>query len=121
MGSAGLVGGLSVPQGWASAAPTIKMAAATVPQSSSAGAVAPAIRTAAAMVPQSIPPAAPAALAADGHASLPGNIALSGLAGGAMVGTGCAPARPSGAGNSATGEESAVTSNIFFLAPEAEK
>lgn len=98
-GRAGLVGGLSVPQGWASAAPAIKMAAATVPQSGLSAAPA-------------------AALAADGQGSLFDDMALSGLAGRAIVGAGDTAARPAGVGSAAPVEEIATTANIFII-PEA--
>ena len=68
MGRAGLVGSLSVPQGWVSAAPAIKPVAVVVP-GTNLGAV-------------------PAALAADGQGSVFSNMALSGLAGRAIAGTG---------------------------------
>lgn len=95
VGRAGLVGGLSVPQGWASAAPEIKTVAATVPQSALS--------------------AAPAALAADGQGSLVGNMALSGLAGRATAGTGGAVARSAGTGSAAPAAGEATTANIFVI------
>lgn len=102
IGRAGVVGGLSVPQGWASSAPAIKTVAATLPESSLS--------------------AAPAALAADRPGSLVGNMALSGLAGRAMGGTGGAAARVTGTGGAADARE-ATTANIFVipegLLPEA--
>lgn len=94
VGRAGLVGGLSVPQGWASAAPEIKTIAATLPQSSLS--------------------AAPAALAADAQPSLVGNMALSGLAGRAIAGTGGAAARSAGTGAAPAAAE-ATTANIFVI------
>lgn len=94
MGRAGLVGGLSVPQGWASAAPKIKALAA--------------------MVPESLLSAAPAALAADGQGSMFGSMVLSGLAGRAMAGTGGAAARSAGIGGAAQVAE-ATTANIFVI------
>ncbi|ORB44312.1 PPE family protein [Mycobacterium paraseoulense] len=100
VGRAGLVGGLSVPQGWASAAPEIKTIAATLPQSSLS--------------------AVPAALAADGQGSLVGNMALSGLAGRAMVGTGGAAARSAGMGGAAPAAGEATTANIFVIHEAAE-
>ncbi|MGH7042134.1 MAG: PPE family protein [Acetobacteraceae bacterium] len=98
MGRAGLVGGLSVPQGWASAAPAIRTAAAMLPETSLAG--------------------APAALAADGQGSLFSNMALSSLAGRAMVGTGGTAARSVGTGGSAAVGESATTANIFVISED---
>ncbi len=97
IGRAGMVGGLSVPQGWASAAPAIKTVVATLPESNLA--------------------AAPAALAADGEGSLLGNMTLSSLAGRAMVGTGGAAARSAGVTSFAPVGE-ATTANIFVI-PEA--
>lgn len=94
IGRAGLLGGLSVPQGWALAAPEIKTIAAALPQSGLG--------------------AAPAALAADGQGSLVGNMALSGLAGRAVAGTGGAGARSAGAGGAAPIAE-ATTANIFVI------
>ncbi|KAA8964250.1 PPE family protein [Mycobacterium sp.] len=98
VGRAGLIGGLSVPQGWASAAPAIQSAAAMLPQSS---------------------PVASAALAADGQGGLFGNMALSGLAGRAMVGTGGSASYSAGAGGSAAVGDVATTVNIFVI-PEAD-
>lgn len=100
VGRAGLVGGLSVPQGWASAAPEIRTIAATLPQGSLS--------------------AAPAALAADGQGSLVGNMALSGLAGRAMAGTGGAAARSAGMGGAAPAPGEATTANIFVIHEAAE-
>jgi PPE-repeat protein len=66
MGRAAVIGRLSVPQGWTSAAPVIRSVAAVLPQTSV--------------------PAAPAAvLAADGQGNLFNSMALSGLAGRAMA------------------------------------
>jgi PPE-repeat protein len=95
MGRASMIGGMSVPQGWASAAPVVKTAAAMVPESSLA--------------------AAPAALATEGQGSLMSNTALSGLAGRAMAGTGGAAARSVGTGGGATAKEFATTANIFVI------
>lgn len=104
LGRAGLVGRLSVPQGWASAAPAIKTVAATLPESSLT--------------------AAPAALVADGQGSLAGNMALSGLAGRAMGGTGGAASRAVAMGGAPVTQE-ATTANIFVipegLLPEADE
>lgn len=100
MGRAGLVGGLCVPQGWASAAPAIK--------------------TAAAMLPDSGLSAAPAALETDGQGGLFSSMALSGLAGRAMVGTGGGAARSAGMGGAAAVGETATTANIFVI-PEADE
>lgn len=95
LGRAGLVGGLSVPQGWAAAAPEIKTIASILPQSSLS--------------------AAPAALAAEAPSSLYGPMALSGLAGRAMAGTGGAAARSAGVGGGAAVGEVATTANIFVI------
>jgi len=104
IGRAGLVGGLSVPQSWASAAPAIKTAIATLPQSSLS--------------------AAPLALAADGQDSLVGNMAVSGLAGRAMVGSDGAAARSARIAGAAVVRE-ATTANIFVIPegviPEADE
>lgn len=104
IGRAALVGGLSVPQGWAAAAPAIKTVVATLPASNLS--------------------AAPAALAADGSGSLVGNMALSGMAGRAMVGTGGVAARSAAIGGAA-GAREATTANIFVipegLIPEADE
>jgi PPE-repeat protein len=95
IGRAGLVGGLSVPQGWASAAPQIKAVATMLPESSVS--------------------AAPAVLAADGQGGLFGNMALSSLAGRALAGTGGAAARSAGMGSAAAVGEPATTANIFVI------
>lgn len=68
IGRAGVVGRLSVPRGWAAAAPEIRPIAVVLPQTALAG--------------------APAALAGDGGGTLLGNMAASGLAGRAMAATG---------------------------------
>jgi PPE-repeat protein len=68
IGGASLVGRLSVPQGWVSAAPAMKPIAAFLPDSSLG--------------------AAPAMLAADNQGSVFSNMALSSVAGRAMIGTG---------------------------------
>jgi PPE-repeat protein len=99
-GRAGMIGGVSVPQGWASAAPAIK--------------------TAAAMVPQSHLSVAPAALAADGQGSVASNAALSGLAGRAMAGTGGAD-RPGGTAGGATAKEFTTTTANIFVIHEADE
>jgi PPE-repeat protein len=93
MGRAGVVGSLSVPQGWASAAPAIRPVAVVLPQTG-LGAV-------------------PAAVAADGQGGLFGNMALSGLAGRAMAGTGGTVARSVGAGAVSGG--SATTATIIVI------
>ncbi len=96
MGRAGVVGSLSVPQNWASAAP--------------------AIRPVAVVLPQAGPTAAAAALAADGQGSLFSNMALSGMAGRAMAGTGGTAARSIGAGAGAI--QGAATTATIIVIPE---
>lgn len=100
MGRAGLVGRLSVPQGWATAAPEIKTIAATLSQSSPSG--------------------APGVLAADGQGSLVDSMALSGLAGRAMAGTGGAAARSASTVGAAPAGAEATTANIFVI-PEPDE
>ncbi|MDD4867211.1 MAG: PPE domain-containing protein, partial [Mycobacterium sp.] len=95
VGRGGLVGGLSVPQGWASAAPEIK--------------------TIAAMLPESSLNAAPAALAGESPGGLYGSMALSSLAGRAAGGTGAATASASSAGVGGAGAVEATTANIFVI------
>lgn len=96
MGRAGLLGSLSVPQSWASAAPVIK--------------------TAAAMVTPAGPAAPAASLTADTPGTLVGGMTLSGLAGRAIVGTGADTARSVGmSGGFAAAEEVATTVNIFVI------
>lgn len=94
VGRAGLVGRLSVPQGWAAAAPEIRTVATVVPQTAFGG--------------------APAALAADADGTLFGNMAASGLAGRAMAATGGGPARAVGIGGSAFGR-AATTATIIVI------
>ncbi|HEY1838770.1 MAG TPA: PPE family protein [Mycobacterium sp.] len=96
MGRAGLVGSLSVPPGWASAAPAIRTVAAVLPQTS-VGAV-------------------PAAVAAESQGGLFNNMALSGLAGRAMVGTGGPVAGAIGGGAGAA--HGVATSATIIVIPE---
>ncbi len=93
MGRAGFVGNLAVPQGWASAAPAIRPVAAVLAQTS-LGSV-------------------PAAVAADGQGTLFGSMALSGLAGRAVAGTGgsVAVSTAAGAGSGGAG----VTATIIVI------
>ncbi|WP_369741480.1 PPE family protein [Mycobacterium servetii] len=96
---AGFVGGLSVPQGWAMAAPAVKPVAAVFADPGPAGAA--------------------AAAATQGEGNLFGNVALSSLAGRAIADTGGTAARSAGAGASG---EAAGPVNIFIipaLPPEA--
>ncbi|MFP2990744.1 PPE family protein [Mycobacterium intracellulare] len=78
IGRAGVVGRLSVPPGWAAAAPEIRSVATVIPQTAFAG--------------------APSALAAEGEGSLFSSMAASGLAGRAMAATGGGSARATGIG-----------------------
>ncbi|MBS4729193.1 PPE family protein [Mycobacterium sp. SM1] len=94
MGRAGVVGSLSVPQGWASAAPAIRPVAAALPHSG-LGAVS-------------------AVVAADGQGSLVSDMALSGLAGRAMAGSGGSVARFIGAGGGAV-SGGATTATIIVI------
>jgi PPE-repeat protein len=94
MGRARFVGGLSVPQGWASAAPVIRQVAAVLPQTAL--------------------PAAPAAFAADGQGSMFSNLALSGLAGRAMAGS---DLRYVGAVGSAGSLGAAATTATIIIIP----
>ncbi len=93
VGRAGMVGSLSVPQGWTAAAPAIKPLAAVLPQTRLG---------------------ASAALAADGQSSLFNNMALSSLAGRAIVGTGTSPVRSVSGG----GVAQAATQAIIIVIPE---
>jgi PPE-repeat protein len=97
VGHAGLVGRLSVPQGWASAAPAIKPVAIVLPETS-LGAV-------------------PAAVAGDNQGSLFSNMALSSLAGRAMVGTDGTAARSIGVGGGAYSGP-APTAAIIVILPD---
>jgi len=94
MGGGGLVGGLSVPQGWASAAPAIRPVAVVVP-GTNLGAV-------------------PVALAADSQGSIFSNMALSGLAGRAVAGTGTTVA-PSVGGGANVVPAAATTATIIVI------
>jgi PPE-repeat protein len=96
LGRAGVVGSLSVPPGWASAAPAIREVAAVFPQTG-VGAV-------------------PAAVAAESQGSLFNNMALSGLAGRAMVGTGGPVA--GGVGGGAGAVHGVATSATIIVIPE---
>ncbi len=94
MGRAGFVESLSVPPGWASAAPAVRTVASVFPQTS-VGAV-------------------PAAVAAESQGSLLNNMAVSGLAGRAMVGTG-GPAAGSSGGGRGAGNGTATTATIIVI------
>jgi PPE-repeat protein len=97
IGRASLVGRLSVPHSWASAAPPIKPAAMVLPDSSVGG--------------------APVMVAADNEGSSFSNMALSSVAGRAMAGTGGAAARSVGAGGGAYSGQ-ATTATIIVLPPD---
>ena len=97
IGRASLVGRLSVPQSWASAAPAIKPVAMVLPDSSLG--------------------AAPVMVAADNEGSSFSNMALSSVAGRAMAGTGGAAARSVGAGGGAYSGQ-ATTATIIVLPPD---
>ena len=94
IGRAGVVGRLSVPQGWAAAAPQIRSVAAVLPQTNFAG--------------------APAAVAADGQGSLFDNMAASGLAGRAVAAAGGGSVRGMGLGSNAFGR-AATTATIIVI------
>ncbi|WP_075238555.1 PPE family protein [Mycobacterium colombiense] len=93
IGRAGALGRLSVPQGWAAAAPEIRSAAAVLPQTAFAG--------------------APAAFATEGQGSLFGNLAASGLAGRAAANAG-GSAREMSFGGNAFGR-AATTATIIVI------
>jgi PPE-repeat protein len=97
-GQAGLVGRLSVPPGWASAAPAIKPVAVVLPETS--------------------PSAVAAAVAGDNQGGVFGNMALSALAGRAMVGTGGTAPRSIGVGGGAYTGPAPTTSIIVILPDE---
>ena len=98
IGGASSVGRLSVPQSWASAAPAIKPVAMVLPDSSLG--------------------AAPVMVAADDQGSVFSNMALSSVAGRAMVGTGGTAARSIGVGGGAySGQATTVT---IIVLPEDE-
>jgi PPE-repeat protein len=95
MGQAGLVGSMSVPQAWASAAPAMRPVAVVLPQTGL--------------------DALPATAAAEGQGSLFSNMALSGLAGRTVVGTGGTATRSAGAGAVTGG---AATTATIIVIPE---
>jgi PPE-repeat protein len=97
IGRASLVGRLSVPHSWASAALPIKPVAMVLPDSSVGG--------------------APVMVAADNEGSSFSNMALSSVAGRAMAGTGGAAARSVGAGGGAYSGQ-ATTATIIVLPPD---
>jgi PPE-repeat protein len=97
MSNAGLIGRLSVPAGWASSAPAIRPVAMILPDNGLS-----AIR---------------AAAATDSQGSLFGNMALSTMAGRAMVDTGGAGPRPIGVGAGAYSGP-APTASIIVILPD---
>jgi PPE-repeat protein len=101
MGRAGLVGRMSVPQGWAAAAPEIRQVATVFPQTALGG--------------------APAALAADGEGTMFGNMVTSGLAGRAVAATGGGSARAMGIGGSAFGRAATTATIIVINADDAQE
>lgn len=99
MGRAAVVGRLSVPQGWAAAAPEVRPVAMVLPQTTVAG--------------------APAALAAEGQGSLFGNMAASGLAGRAVAAAGGGSSRGMSLGGSAFGRAATTATIIVINADDA--
>ncbi|OBH63926.1 hypothetical protein A5686_17545 [Mycobacterium sp. E2479] len=100
VGRAGVVGRLSVPLGWAAAAPEIRTVAAVMPQASFAG--------------------APAAVAAGEQGSLFGNMAASGLAGRAAA-AGGGSARDITFGGNAFGRAATTATIIVINADDAQE
>lgn len=101
MGRAAMVGRLSVPQGWAAAAPQVRPVAMVLPQAAVAG--------------------APAALAADGQGPLFGNLAASGLAGRAVAAAGGGSSRGMSHGGSAFGRAATTATIIVINADDAQE
>ncbi|OBH61728.1 hypothetical protein A5684_14200 [Mycobacterium intracellulare] len=101
IGRAGVVGRLSVPPGWAAAAPEIRPVATVLPQTALAG--------------------APAVLAADGEGSLFSSMAASSLAGRAMAATGGGSARATGIGGGAFGRAATTATIIVINADDAQE
>lgn len=99
IGRAAMVGRLSVPQGWAAAAPEVRPVAMVLPQTTVAG--------------------APAALAAEGQGSLFGNMAASGLAGRAAAAAGGGSSRGMSLGGSAFGRAATTATIIVINADDA--
>ncbi|OBK38018.1 hypothetical protein A5659_15300 [Mycobacterium sp. 1165196.3] len=99
IGRAAMVGRLSVPQGWAAAAPEVRPVAMVLPQTTVAG--------------------APAALAAEGQGSLFGNMAASGLAGRAVAAAGGGSTRGMSLGGSAFGRAATTATIIVINADDA--
>jgi PPE-repeat protein len=97
-GQASVVGRLSVPPGWASAAPAIRPVAVVLPETSLS--------------------AVAAAVTGDNQGSVFSNMALATLAGRAMVDTGGTAPRPSGVGGGAYSGPAPTTSIIVILPDE---
>lgn len=100
MGRASVVGRMSVPQGWAAAAPEIRTVAAVMPQTALAG--------------------APVALAAEGQGSLLSNMAVSGLAGRAVA-AGGGSSRGMSFGGNAFGRAATTATIIVINADDAQE
>jgi PPE-repeat protein len=98
IGRASLVGRLSVPQSWASAAPAIKPVAAVLPDSG--------------------PRAVPVMVAADDQGGVFSNMALSSVAGRAMAGTGGTATRSIGVGGGAYSGQATTATIIVIPADE---
>lgn len=101
IGRSAVVGRLSVPQGWAAAAPEIRSVAAVLPQMNFAG--------------------APVALAAEGQGTLFGNMAASGLAGRAVAAAGDGSARATSFGGNAFGRAATTATIIVINADDAQE
>lgn len=101
MGRAAMVGRLSVPQGWAAAAPEVRPVAMVLPQAAVAG--------------------APAALVADGQGPLFGNMAASGLAGRAVAAAGGGSSRGMSHGGSTFGRAATTATIIVINADDAQE
>jgi PPE-repeat protein len=99
MGQGNVVARLSVPPGWASAAPAIKSIAVILPEPS--------------------PSAIAAAVAGDSQGSVFSSMALSGMAGRAMVATGSTASRSVGVGGAAYSGP-APTASIIVILPDEE-
>ena len=98
IGRASLVGRLSVPQGWALAAPAIRPVAAVLPDSGLGG--------------------APVIVAADDPGGVFGNMALSSVAGRALAGTGGTAAGSIGVGGGAYPGQASTATIIVIAADE---
>lgn len=101
IGRSAAVGRLSVPGGWAAAAPEIRSVAAVLPQTNLAG--------------------APVALAAEGQGTLFGNMAASGLAGRAVSASGGGSARAISLGGNTFGRTATTATIIVINADDAQE